>query len=379
MQINLLSPAELDYLHSSLSLSPPIRPDGRSPTQFRPLIAETDLLPGTYGSARICFADGTEAIAGVKAEVEKAAGAPSSLNGASAASRKKRRQGEKAWVETSLEVPGYRDDDALPVFLAAMLNEALLATGDLEGKLEINDRFHWRLYIDILLLSPPTSYPIPLLSLTTHLALLSAKLPRLVSEEQDDPLFDDDWDAAVPLYPTMTSASKVKAKAPSSSQPSTVALPPITLLVASVGSSPPKIFFDPSREEITVADALLAVSLGSSTILHADGQALPSRSFSLLSVRTIDAPAQMTTMGVKDSENPATIGTSGSVDAKDVGGTEATLKVAGGEKVEGVWRPRRGGMPRTLVSKVIGLCVAEGGPAGEVLAGLEGFVGGSGS
>src|ERR1700710_1138141 len=67
----LLSPAELSYLHTSLALTPPIRPDGRTPGQFRPLIAETNILPGTNGSARICFADGTEAIVGIKAEVEK--------------------------------------------------------------------------------------------------------------------------------------------------------------------------------------------------------------------------------------------------------------------------------------------------------------------
>src|SRR3954449_5640193 len=67
----LLSPAELSYLHKSLSHLPPIRPDGRTSTQFRPLIAESDILPGTNGSARICFADGTEAIVGIKAEVEK--------------------------------------------------------------------------------------------------------------------------------------------------------------------------------------------------------------------------------------------------------------------------------------------------------------------
>ena len=70
----LLSPAELAYLHDSLSLTPPIRPDGRTPTQFRPLVAETGILPGTNGSARICFADGTEAIVGVKAEVERTRG-----------------------------------------------------------------------------------------------------------------------------------------------------------------------------------------------------------------------------------------------------------------------------------------------------------------
>src|SRR5271167_78616 len=67
----LLSPAELSYLHTSLSLTPPIRPDARTPVQFRPLVAETDILPSTNGSARICFADGTEAIVGIKAEVEK--------------------------------------------------------------------------------------------------------------------------------------------------------------------------------------------------------------------------------------------------------------------------------------------------------------------
>src|SRR5277367_675844 len=81
----LLSPAELSYLHTSLSHQPPIRPDARSPTQFRPLIAETDILPGTNGSARICFADGTEAIAGIKAEVEKSTLRPGALLETSAA------------------------------------------------------------------------------------------------------------------------------------------------------------------------------------------------------------------------------------------------------------------------------------------------------
>ncbi|KAL8689663.1 MAG: hypothetical protein Q9218_004710, partial [Villophora microphyllina] len=68
---NLLSPSELSYLHTSLSLDPPIRPDARAPTSFRPLVAEIDLLPTTNGGARLCFADGTEAIVGVKAEVER--------------------------------------------------------------------------------------------------------------------------------------------------------------------------------------------------------------------------------------------------------------------------------------------------------------------
>jgi exosome complex component RRP42 len=160
----LLSPAELSYLHSSLALNPPIRPDGRSPTQFRPLVAESDILPSTNGSARVCFSDGTEAIVGVKAEVEKSDPRPAvserdlhlsvrlsgmDLDGDKEGDEASKGAGESAWVEMSIEIPGYRDDDTLPVFLSAMLTEALLASGDLKDRLWINRRFHWKLYIDV--------------------------------------------------------------------------------------------------------------------------------------------------------------------------------------------------------------------------------------
>lgn len=164
-----LSPAELSYLHTSLSQQPPIRPDGRSPTQFRPLVAETDILPSTNGSARICFADGTEAIVGVKAEVEKSRAVGVSGETAHAgirglgvgnevdmeddddevARRGRAGKGEDSWLEIAIEIPGLRDDDALPIFLSAMLMEALLADGQLKDRLWINNRFHWRLYADV--------------------------------------------------------------------------------------------------------------------------------------------------------------------------------------------------------------------------------------
>lgn len=165
----LLSPAELAYLHASLSLTPPLRPDGRSATQFRPLTAETDILPGTNGSARICFADGTEAIVGVKAEVGKTRvryGAGNTLRetelieaasggddedggddndgGSRGAVR-----GESDWVDIAVEIPGTRDDDASTVYLAEMLAEALLADGEFVKRLWINRRFHWKLYLDV--------------------------------------------------------------------------------------------------------------------------------------------------------------------------------------------------------------------------------------
>jgi len=180
-----LSPAELSYLHTSLAQTPPIRPDGRSPTQFRPLVAETDILPSTNGSARICFPDGTEAIVGVKAEVEKSRGSQYTASGEVGAEgvlglglgagrdvedekmddgdgiAARSGKGREDWVEIAIEIPGTRDDDALPVFLSAMLTEALLADGSLKDTLWINTRFHWRLYIDVRLLpkASPTRSP----------------------------------------------------------------------------------------------------------------------------------------------------------------------------------------------------------------------------
>lgn len=174
----LLSPAELAYLHASLSLLPPLRPDGRAPNQFRPVSAETSVLPGANGSARVCFADGTEAIVGVKAEVEKtrtrlgrdpeeeeggydpAAEAAADDDEAEGGGADDDRRGHSDWVEMTVEIPGHRDDEAGTVFLAAMLSEALLADGEFVKRLYINRRFHWKLYLDVRHSLTPTSLPI---------------------------------------------------------------------------------------------------------------------------------------------------------------------------------------------------------------------------
>lgn len=147
----LLSPAELSYLHTSLSLTPPIRPDGRAPSQFRPLIAETGILPGTNGSARICFADGTEAIVGIKAEMEKSRPSYRQSNEAKSGDDEGEdiTRGSNDWLEIAVEIPGARDDDSTQIFLAAMLAEALLADGEFTRRLWINRRFHWKLYVDV--------------------------------------------------------------------------------------------------------------------------------------------------------------------------------------------------------------------------------------
>ncbi|GAQ06461.1 exosome complex component rrp42 [Aspergillus lentulus] len=386
-----LSPAELSYLYASLALpDSPIRPDGRSPTQFRPLTAETDILPGTNGSARVGFADGTQAIVGVKAEVEKTALAAEALNvsqlspgddyaadqGADGKEGMGAAGGHESWVQISIEIPGFRDDDALPVFLSEMMREPLIESvssaqggdmgmaGGLKGRLVINRRWHWRLYIDVrdlcwtvhaavavavLLLSQPLSYPLPLLSLTTHLALLSTRLPKLKSKGEEDPFFDDDWNAAEYLYPRQSSGT---AATPSLSQ---FVRPPVTLLVISVADN---IIFDPSREEIAVADTVLALSV------CRDGE---TGSLKLLSMRTIDPPSRLTQPGVPNSENVATIGSSAAAE-------DATVlnPSTGEEEVPGVWRPRRGGVKRSTIARMVKAVLEKGGVGEDVLEGLEG-------
>ncbi|KAK4981072.1 Exosome complex component rrp42 [Elasticomyces elasticus] len=358
-----LSPAELSYLHTSLSFDPPIRPDGRTATQFRPLIAETDVLPSANGSARICFADGTEAVVGVKCEVERSpsdrsilrskeddvkrlvtGGGDEEMRDESSGGEddevgngsRGRGEGRNEWVEMAIEIPGYRDDDALPVFLSAMITEALVSDGELKNRLYINQRFHWRLYIDILLLSSPLSYPLPLLSLTTHLALLRTRLPALVSEKDEDPHFNDDWEAATLLYPQSDQ---------------TTTRPPVTLLVMSVGDN---IIFDPSKDELAVADAVLTVSIGKT----------PSSGLRLLSVRTVDPPSRLTAPGVPNSTNSANGDTAPPM--------QEALMLREAMDEHSLWRPPRGGMKRALVGRMIKMVVDKNGVGEEVLEGLEG-------
>ncbi|KAA8644177.1 hypothetical protein EYZ11_010245 [Aspergillus tanneri] len=365
-QTPLISPAELSYLYTSLALpNGPIRPDGRSATQFRPLTAETDILPGTNGSARVGFADGTQAIVGVKAEVEKTVLSAAALNPSQEASngytdddgnegKESSSGGHGSWVQMSIEIPGFRDDDALPVFLSEMMREPLVESvsnghnddlemaGGLKGRLVINRRWHWRLYIDVLLLSQPLSYPLPLLSLTTHLALLSTKLPKLKSQGEEDPFFDDDWNAAEHLYPR--SGSKLPQKV----------RPPVTLLVVSVGEN---IIFDPNREEIAVADTVMAISVTRDST---------SDVLKLLAIRTVDPPSRLTQPGVPNSENVATVGSTAAAEES------AVLNPSTGEvETLGVWKPRRGGVKRSTIARMVELILQKGGVGEEVLEGLE--------
>ena len=361
----LLSPAELAYLHTSLSQLPPIRPDLRGATDFRPLVAESSIIATANGSARVCFSDGTEAIAGIKAELNRTAqstlastsiardgpaeDADDGPSNADAATSRKL-AGSNAWVDVSIDIHGQRDDDQLPVFLSSMISESLLSSNSLHERLYLNERWHWHVYIDVLLLSPPLSYPLPLLSLTTHLALLDTRLPRRTSDQEDDPLFDDDWDAAVPLYVASEDSKKQLQERP-----------PITLLVMTAGEN---IIFDPSKEELSVADSVLAVSL-------APQREAQSR-LKIISVRTIDPPSRLTPLGIPQAASTAsTQAAQGGTGAVDVQGPAGATRDKLVEQEKGaVWNPPRGGIKRTLLMRVLKMCTEKGGVGEEVLQGL---------
>lgn len=75
------SKSEQAYIRSSLLADPPLRLDGRSPTDYRPIALETGVAPLANGSARVNIGGaalngtggnlaGTEVVAAVKLEVE---------------------------------------------------------------------------------------------------------------------------------------------------------------------------------------------------------------------------------------------------------------------------------------------------------------------
>lgn len=159
------------------------------------------------------------------------------------------------------------------------------------------------------------------MSLTTHLALLSTCLPALTSQGDEDPLFNDDWTAATPLYAASTAIK-----------------PPITLLLMSVGEN---VFYDPSRDELAVADAVLAVSVAQQK----------SKALEVVSMRMVDPPSRLTAAGV-----PRDLGSAGAV---SISNADALARRELDEEGK-VWKPPRGGLKRALLSRIVSQVVKDG-------------------
>lgn len=128
----------------------------------------------------------------------------------------------------------------------------------------------------------------------------------------------------------------------------------------------PNILFDPSKEELAVADAVVAISAARGK----DGE------LKMVALRTIDPPSRLTAAGVPSAPPaPASGGAnSRSSSTQTASGTMSDVEASAlREKDAGqtVWRPPRGGVSRTLLSRMIKAVVEKGGVGQEVLDGLD--------
>lgn len=308
-----LSPAEYSYLRTSLESVPSIRPDARLDSQYRPLQAATNFMPTCYGSARIRTSDGGECIVGIKAKVTRTSSPSSSIispdgqdyNQEESTSQQPNHAPKPVplpqLIKVNVDMAGVRDDDpaltSISSTIQRLLQESPVLTAE---KLRLTSRFSFTLFVDALVLSHQGSNPLTLVSLAVYLALLTTKLPRLLSSVDDSaaeeiPVFDDDWDNAIPLTGNVSSIgttldandkmdldesfssnkkqSKINnALAPKqNTQPksldeenkkyslyykTTPWKPPFVFVFAVIGEN---ILVDPSLEEESVADGILTI------------------------------------------------------------------------------------------------------------------------
>ncbi|KAK9430957.1 ribosomal protein S5 domain 2-type protein [Lipomyces doorenjongii] len=178
-----LSLTEESYLSVSLSQRPPCRPDGRDQLQFRPIDAAAGILPTTNGSARIRLDDGGECIVGVKAEVI-AVSRPDDVH-----------------VEVDCDIVGLLPSSPLQNLLCSTLETAI--KNSLPSRLlRITTKYRYKIFVDGIILDH-VSHPLTLFSMTTYLALLDTRLPRLAPDsiggndnDKDEigiPQFSSDW------------------------------------------------------------------------------------------------------------------------------------------------------------------------------------------
>jgi exosome complex component RRP42 len=129
------------------------------------------------------------------------------------------------------------------------------------------------------------------------------------------------------------------------------------------------IIFDPCKEELAVAEVVMAVSIGEKVAAAEEGRMeLDSekngRDLRVLAVRTIDPPSRLTHPGIPNAQNTATGGAAAATVEQAASQRETTEE-------EGVWQPPRGGAQRKLIALMIQKVLEPGGVAEEVLDGLD--------
>lgn len=166
-------------------------------------------------------------------------------------------------------------------------------------------------------------------------------------------MFDDDWEASTFLFPRRGGGASTGR-------------PPITLLVIVIGDN---IIFDPSREELAVAETALAVSVAE--VRRGEGDMdvdSKGRELKLLSIRMIDPPSRLTPPGVPNGTTAAD-GNGQSVPSKQQQIQEQRSNPDG---EAGVWKAPLGGTKFAVLDGIIQTVLEKNGVAHEVLDGLEG-------
>lgn len=114
------------------------------------------------------------------------------------------------------------------------------------------------------------------------------------------------------------------------------------------------ILFDPSRDELAVADSVLAISAAQTS----------SNQLKMVAMRTIDPPSRLTAAGVPNVLNTTSTGGVATMSAAEA------LALRGKDQGQTVWRPPRGGARRGMVAKIIKMVLEEDGVGQEVMDGL---------
>jgi exosome complex component RRP42 len=144
------SQPELSFISSSLLNTPPIRPDLRTSNSFRPLRAETEILPFTNGSARIVSEAG-ECIVGVKAEVENFADQLEET----VSKTERGRGGIEVGITAKAGSTGLKEEELFNLVggWERTLEEGLREDG-IEDRLGIGRGYGWKLYVDVSAVCP---------------------------------------------------------------------------------------------------------------------------------------------------------------------------------------------------------------------------------
>ncbi|GAA5853321.1 hypothetical protein JCM8547_000283 [Rhodosporidiobolus lusitaniae] len=194
---SLFSPAELSFTQIPLSHSSatsyandevPLRPDGRSPLQYRDLVLQTGVsqAQGALGSARVVVEDAggtgggasTEVWAGVRGEVE---------------TMEEGQEGGK--VVVSLEgaptaLPSLPSDlpQTLASLLTSLFSSSVLPASILSQLVILPSSKSWTLYLDVLVLSSAGGNVSDLAVIAARSALASSRIPatRSIGFEEEE-------------------------------------------------------------------------------------------------------------------------------------------------------------------------------------------------